>query len=380
MPVPKLILGLYIGKSTLKKVERGLLEMLQRVEVNQSDDGAQQGFQITFAGQRPAGRSTDFPLLKAPILTPGNRVVVTVTLAARPRVLMDGIITHQQLPTGNGEGETSLVITGKDLSVLMDLEEKNKSYKDMKHKEVVEQILAAYTKFGISTEVETPKAKWPLSPPKQMPSQMGVTDLAYLKSLASSNGFRFYLLPGPTPGKCTAYWGTPKRQSAKQSALTVNMGTHTNVERLNFAFDAQSASKVIGGVADPDGDKAQVADITNSTRKPALARESPFAGNRPLLRKIWLGYAGPDANEAKARAQAIADQSVDQAVSATGSVDTLRYGDLLMVPGVVPVRGAGGTYDGEYTLKSVKHRIGIAEYRQEFTLTREGVGTTIQTV
>lgn len=380
MPLPHIILGLYIGKNTLKKAERGLLEMLQRVEVNQSDDGGQQGFQITFAGQRPLGRSTDFPLLKDPILTPGNRVVITVTIAARPRVLMDGIITHQQLPTGGGDGEVSLVITGKDISVLMDLEEKSKGYKDMKHKEVVEQILSAYTKFGISSDVKTPTAKWPLSPPQQMPAQSGVTDLAYLKALASANGFRFYVMPGSAPGKCTAYWGPPIRQGSQQPALTVNMGTRTNVEKLDFSYDAQAAAQVSGGVADPDGDKAQVADVTNSSLKTAFARQSPFSGDRPLLRKIWLGYAGPDANEAKARAQAIADQSIDQAARATGTLDTLRYADLLMVPGIVAVRGAGGTYDGDYALKSVKHRINIAEYKQEFTLTREGVGTTIQTV
>lgn len=377
MPMPHILLGLYIGKSTLQKAERSLLEMLQRVEVNQSDDGQQQGFQITFSGQRPLGRSTDYPLLKNPILAPGNRVVITITIAARPRVLMDGIITHQQLPTGSGDGEVSLVVTGKDMSVLMDLEEKKKTYKDMKHKEVVEQILSAYAKFGITAQVEPPKTKWPLSPPKQMPSEIGITDRTYLGLLAEANGFRFYMLPGPTPGKSVAYWGPPIRQGNQQKPLTVNMGTGTNVDSINFAFNAQAAAEVSGAVSDPDGGKAQTAEITSSTRKPALAREAPFG---PLLRKIWLGYAGPDANEAKARAQALTDQSIEQAVSATGSLDTLRYGDLLTMPGLVVVRGAGGTYDGDYIVKSVKHRISIAEYKQDFTLTREGLGTTIQKV
>ncbi len=380
MSLPQIIMGLYIGKSTLQQAPRGLLEMLQRVEVNQSDDGGQQGFQITFSLQRPLGQSTDYPLLKDPLLTPGNRVVITITLAARPRVLMDGIITHQQLPSGNGDSDMSLVVTGKDISVLMDLEEKNKSYKDMKHKEVVEQILTGYAKFGITTKVETPKSKWPLTPAKQMPAQMGVSDRAYLGALASANGFRFYTLPGSTPGKSVAYWGPPIRQGNGQRALTYNMGTRTNVDKIDFSFDAQSAVQVHGAVADPDGDKAQKADVTTSTRKPALAKQDPFGGNRPLLRKIWLGYAGPDANEAKARAQALTDQSIDQAASATGTLDTLRYGDLLLVPGLVAVRGAGGTYDGDYAIKSVKHRISVAEYKQDFTLRREGLGSTIQTI
>lgn len=380
MTLPHIIMGLYLGASELKKAKRDLLEALQRVEINQSNDGSHQGFQITFAVQRALGRSTDYSLLIDPMLAPGNRVVITITIFSQPRVLMDGIITHQQLPSGSGDGDANLVIMGKDISVLMDLTDKTPIYNGMKHKEVVEQILSKYAKFGIIPQVETPTAKWPLNPPKQMPTQGGVTDRAYLSNLAQANGFKFYLLPGPTPGKSTAYWGPPIRQGNEHLPLSVNMGTRTNVEKINFSFDAQAAATVSGGVADPDGGKAQKADTTKGTQKRALAKQDPFGGNRTLLRTIWLGYAGPDANEAKARAQALTNESVAQAVTATGSVDTLRYGDLLTVPGMVAVRGAGGTYNGDYIVKSVKHRISVAEYKQDFTLTREGLGTTIQKV
>lgn len=38
------------------------------------------------------------------------------------------------------------------------------------------------------------------------------------------------------------------------------------------------------------------------------------------------------------------------------------------------VRGVGFTYDRFYFVKSVTHRIRIGEYRQQFTLTRKGLG------
>ena len=66
------------------------------------------------------------------------------------------------------------------------------------------------------------------------------------------------MLPGPTPGKSVAYWGPPIRQGSRQPALTFNMGTQTNVEKLDFAFDAQAAAQVSGAVADPDGEVAAI--------------------------------------------------------------------------------------------------------------------------
>ena len=65
-------------------------------------------------------------------------------------------------------------------------------------------------------------------------------------------------------------------------------------------------------------------------------------------------------------------------VTATGTLDALRYGRILKPRGLVGVRGAGEHYDGTYYVKTVTHKIDVrkGEYKQAFTLTREGVGTT----
>jgi hypothetical protein len=47
---------------------------------------------------------------------------------------------------------------------------------------------------------------------------------------------------------------------------------------------------------------------------------------------------------------------------------------------LVGVRGVGNTYDGNYYVKQVTHRIKRGEYKQSFTLIREGQGTTTQRV
>jgi hypothetical protein len=78
--------------------------------------------------------------------------------------------------------------------------------------------------------------------------------------------------------------------------------------------------------------------------------------------------------QAYARAQGITDKSVDSVVTAQGELDALRYNNILKPRGIVGLRGAGFTYDGMYYVKSVSHSISKGQYKQRFSLTREGTG------
>jgi hypothetical protein len=64
-------------------------------------------------------------------------------------------------------------------------------------------------------------------------------------------------------------------------------------------------------------------------------------------------------------------------VTVTGDLDAVTYGTLLQVRGVVTLRGVGFNYDGLYYVKSVTHKINKGDYKQSFTITREGLGSTI---
>ena len=59
----------------------------------------------------------------------------------------------------------------------------------------------------------------------------------------------------------------------------------------------------------------------------------------------------------------------------TGELDALEYGDILRARGLVGLRGVGFSYDGNYYVKSVSHQISKGQYKQRFTLTREGTGS-----
>jgi hypothetical protein len=102
--------------------------------------------------------------------------------------------------------------------------------------------------------------------------------------------------------------------------------------------------------------------------------------NQPNVRSKRFQGSGLNTLQAFARAQGDTDASTDDVVTVNGELDVVRYGDMLQPRGLVGLRGAGFTYDGFYYVKSVTHNISKGEYKQSFTLTREGVGTNTPVV
>jgi hypothetical protein len=101
----------------------------------------------------------------------------------------------------------------------------------------------------------------------------------------------------------------------------------------------------------------------------------PPLGARPTLpAKIVFpsDMASLTPDEAAKRAFGLMREGAD-AVSGNGSLNVMRYGQILRARMLVGVRGAGLTYDGMYYVESVTHNIKRGEYKQNFTLSRDGV-------
>ena len=64
----------------------------------------------------------------------------------------------------------------------------------------------------------------------------------------------------------------------------------------------------------------------------------------------------------------------------SGRLDVARYGRLLKSRQLVGVRGAGLPFNGLYYVKSVTHDIKRGEYKQTFSLARNGLISTLPTV
>jgi hypothetical protein len=342
-------------------------DAIRSVEVIQCD--SQSGFQIEFTvGRQSTLFSLDYPIMESDLLQPFNRLSIFITINMIPQLLMDGIITYVQLNPRNDPGTSILTVTGRDLSVLMDQEEKVLQYPGQSESAIATQIIGKYEYLGIVPEIITPPLIDTPNPSERIPVQRG-TDLAYLRTLAARFGYIFYVTTGPKTN--TAYWGPPTRVGLPQSALSINLGPESNIKSIDFQYDALSPVTVQGEILDSVSDLSLPYQTLASTELP-LAQTGIMDTN---ARTIQLQAGGGfNYQEAFARAQGTTNQSRNEVVVATGELDVARYGGPLQACSLVGVRGSGWQYDGTYYVQETTHQLGPGFYTQQFRLTREGTG------
>ena len=359
-------LQLMIGPGVPVPMPSDVIEALTAVEVT-NNTGQTSLFTLTFSVSTRSRLNTLFLVLGS-AQVPIVRVVLLVIVRGMPNVLMDGVMTNYQLQPGEG-GQSTLTITGEDLSKVMDyLPLDGMPYPAMPANVRVTMMLAKYAAFGVVPLVVPPIAFYAPSPTQEIPRQKG-TDLVYIKELAAKTGYEFYVDPGPAPLQSVAYWGPSIRVGIPQPALNMDMDAETNVESMTFNFDAEAASIPIVMIY---SEKLKIGIPVPIPQLNPLA--PPLALIRPLpkLAEIDRDSTRKSVTEALLGGLAHAAKTSD-AVTVSGSLDVARYGRILKARRLVGVRGAGMAYDGLYFVSSVKHSIQRGEYKQSFSLVRNGL-------
>jgi len=343
-----------------------LVEALQSVEVNSGRDRT--GFQLKLTLSKTS--LIQLALLPAGFFDPMiTRVVIIVTFLGVPQVICDGVVTRQEMSPSNEAGQSTLTLTGEDLSVLMDVIEMKLPYPALPDAAKIAAILSKYALFGIIPMVIPPPVDTVKSPTDGFESQTG-TDLSYIKGLASRCGYTFYVEPGPAPLSSLAYFGPDVRIPIPQPALTVNMDWATNVDSLSFSLDGLSKKITVVTILDPITKKIPIPiPLPNiDVLKPPLGlRLTPPA---KITFSDDMANLSPD--EAAKRVFGLLREGAD-AISGNGSLSVPRYGSILRARLLVGVRGAGVSYDGLYYVESVTHSLKRGEYKQSFSLSRDGL-------
>jgi len=229
-------LTLLIGPAVPVPAPQAVMDAVTSVQVTSSKDTS--GFQLVFAISKNSMLLTT--LLPAGYFDPiSTRVIVIVTVGGMPQVLMDGVVTRQELAPSSEPGQSTLTITGEDLSALMDLIDlTGVPYPAMTEVARIYLMLAKYAAFGIVPAAIPPIPPDIPIPTDEIPIQRG-TDRSYIRTLAGQAGYVFYVEPGPLPGESIAYFGPDVRIPVPQPALNINMDAETNVESLSFSFDGR---------------------------------------------------------------------------------------------------------------------------------------------
>jgi hypothetical protein len=373
-------LRLMIGPILPLTPPRAVMDALAEVEV-QVDDVGQSGFKLSFSIDKQS------PLQILFLLTGGMpllfmRVVIMVVVNGVTNVLIDGVITKNTIAPGDKGSNSTLTLFGKDLTVLMN--QSNCSaipYPAMPAEARVALILLKYALYGVVPLVIPSVLLFVPLPIDEIPSQQG-TDLDYVQYLAKEAGYVFYIAPGPLPGMSKAYWGPQVKVGPVQPALSSDMDAYTNVESLHFSFDQEKNKLPIiyiynseTGISIPipmppitplNPPLGVIPPLPTNLLPPDLTPFKDDLAKKPIPQAIMMGMARAAENA--------------EAVSCEGSLDVTRYGGVLQARQLVGVRGAGPAFDGLYYVKRVTHKIKRGEYKQDFTLTRNGLVSTVPTV
>jgi hypothetical protein len=367
-------LTLMMGGFTASPVPEAVIDALTSVQVT-TTMGAQGGFQLKFTW----GKNSAFAQLHAGgFFDPRQRVIIAVTVNGATEVLMDGIITKQDLTPSSEAGKSTFTVTGLDLTALMDfIDLTGIPYPAMPIFAIVELILAKYAVLGVVPVAIPPIIALIQNPIAKFMKQDG-TDYAYVNALAQKTGAVFYLDPGPTPGKSLAYWGPDltKMFGGVQPAISINFDGTTTLDSLSFSYDGTLASGFLVTIIEQNTQLPIPIPLPNiSLIKAPQAANAPTPLKYTQLRPI----ANQDPMGAALAGLAALFQTSD-VVTASGQLDVIRYGRVFKARQLCAVRGGGSYYDGLYYVKSVTHDIKRGEYKQNFTLARGGTGSSVATV
>ena len=365
----ELTLSLLIGAVQPQPAPREVMESLVSASVTVSST-EKSGFDLSFAVSTGSPLLTD--LLPAGYFDPPTRVILVATMAGTATVLMDGVITFQEMVPSDEPGKSVLSIKGDDLTRMLDLVDLTGfPWPAMPAEARVAIAVAKYIPlYGIvplvmpSVLIDVPN---PLS---QIPVQRG-TDLTYIKTLAARVGYVFFIQAGPQPGMNLAYWGPMLRTAIPflptPPPIAIDWDGASNVESLQFSFDGFAKTQWVAVI--------QTATFAFPIPVPDINPISPPLGQKsPLPLKISPMPGLAKYNPIQAAGIALAKAaSTANVISGRGTLDVLRYGSILPARTIVEVRGAGITYDGQYFVDSTTHTIKPGSYKQSFTLSRNAL-------
>jgi hypothetical protein len=367
-------LTLMMGGFNASPVPQAVIDALVEVKVT-STVGSQGGFQLKLT----TGRLSKVAAMHAAgAFDPRQRVIIAVTVNGATDVLMDGIITKQDLTPGTAAGKSTLTLTGLDLTALMDfIDLTGIPYPGMPASVIVELALAKYLVLGVIPVAIPTLLTLVTNPISTIPKQQG-SDYKYISALAKKYGAVFYLDPGPKPGMSMAYWGPDlsKMFGGVQPALSIDFDASTNLDSINFSYDGTLATNYLVTIIEPNTKLPIPIPLPSiDLIKAPQAAKSPT----PLKYLQLKPIASKDPTGAALQGIGKLFETAD-VVSASGQLDVLRYGRVFKARQLAAVRGAGPYYDGQYYVKSVSHSIKRGEYKQSFTLARGGTHASVSTV
>jgi len=342
-------------------VPRAVADALERVEID-SPIGERGTFRLTFR--------LDDPTLPERFLHDSGDLLRLVLVLDEDRgasVVFDGVMVVHTLST-SADGAPVLVVSGEDLTLLMDLIDVERPFPATPVETRVQVLLASYAAFGIVPLVMAPPLPSTPLATERIPHQRG-TDYGYIRSLANAVGFRFTLDPGPAPASSLAYWGPEPRADRSRPALSIDFGSFANIETLQLSFDANQRVLPEAFVIEPESKTVIPIPVPNlAVLAPPLGAIVPPAHRHRRQRDT------AKLSVAEAAAALVAkDARSAEAMTGHGTLNVARSRVRLRAGAIVEVHGAAKPFNGLFEVSRVRDTVTPDSHSQAFELVRIGI-------
>ncbi|MFN9630915.1 MAG: hypothetical protein ACK59A_11910 [Cyanobacteriota bacterium] len=363
---------LLLGKEALiAPAPAEAMEAIEEIEVKQSME-TDSGMKLTLL----VGREGPLSALNPPFVQDvrfqrGARAVVVVWNGLKPTPIFDGIVTQTQYIPGHGDSEGRYVLLARDLSWVMDREQKRTQHPALKDEDIVRVLALPYAVYGLVPKVEPPLVSVPSVPAEGTPQQTS-SDLAYIRRLAEVHGFKAFVEPGPTPGTSQLYVGPVPKAGPPQKPISVNLGPMSDAYDVTVMHDGETLTAARARVQDRATGQVVPLEIPTATTIPQSAMSDALT-QIGQTRTRQLETSGYNAAQVLARLMATVNASARRVLRVNGTIDNTCYDSILKPYYAVQIRGLGMIYNGEYTVAEVRHSLKPGQYTQQFELWRDGL-------
>jgi phage protein D len=289
--------------------------------------------------------------------------------------VFDGYITEVEVTLGSEPDSARLEVSGLDSSVLMSLEEKVATWKDLADSDIVKQIVGGV--YGITVQADATSTVHQQNNTTIV--QRG-SDLEFVRDLARRNGLEFYFETDKRSGAVIAYFRAPQLDGTPQPDLAIQFGDESNLRRFTARLSGQRPLSVRTEQMDVRANRPNRAQV-GAMKLTALGDQDADAliGDRlrqlvtprdALAQVLVLGPPTSDPTELSTLAQAVRDEA-GWLITAEGEINGDAYQHALRPRRLVLVKGAGAAYSGKYYVTRVVHVLASdGAYTQTFEARR----------
>jgi phage protein D len=295
-------------------------------------------------------------------IKPWAKFTISANLSDEEVEIITGFVTQIKPHLAADANGSYIEIWGMDPSCLMSLEEKIKAWPNMSDSDIATQI---FSEYSLAPEVDSTEVIHDEAVATIIQRE---TDIQFLKRLARRNGFEC-VVSGET-----GFFRKPQLDADPLPVLAAHFGPETTLISFDAKLNVLRPTKVEMHQIDTVGKQIEDSAIEAGEQEQlGRDRAESMAAPDGLIARTFVRHAvATGLPEMENLCRALFDEA-EWFIEATGEVESMLYGTVLKTKSVVPIKGVGELFSGNYYITHVKHRFSPDKYTQHFTSRRNAM-------